>query len=282
MKFEKQIEVVSPGTNLVDLVSQATDLSKQKTKAALSKGAVWLKTDTKTDNSVRRVRRADRRLDPGQIVYVYYDESILETKPPAATLLTDEDNYSIWHKPYGMLSQGSKWGDHCTLSRWAEKHLQPQRPAFTVHRLDRAASGLMVIAHSKKVAAALAEQFQQRKVEKRYRALVKGQLVEPLTIDQDIDGQSALTEVTPLEYSQKRNISLVDVGIKTGRKHQIRKHLSQANFPILGDRLYDPDIKDDDPDLCLVAHYLAFHCPTTGERKTYSLPESLIPTISLA
>ncbi len=52
--------------------------------------------------------------------------------------------------PYGMLSQGSKWSDHCTIARFAQQHLTPERPVFIVHRLDRAATGLILIAHSKK------------------------------------------------------------------------------------------------------------------------------------
>ena len=78
---------------------------------------------------------------------------------------------------------------------------------------------------------------------------------------------------------------MVEVTIKTGRKHQIRTHLAQANFPILGDRLYDPNCSDEDPDLCLAAYYLAFDCPitntsTTDGRKEYKLPDLLMPNFA--
>ena len=66
---------------------------------------------------------------------------------------------SIWYKPYGIYCQGSKWGDHHTIHRMAEQQLQ--RPCFIVHRLDRATTGLVIVAHKKKIAAALAALFAQ-------------------------------------------------------------------------------------------------------------------------
>ena len=275
-KRQHHIEVEKPDTSIVDIVCNAESLSRVQAKRVMHKGAVWLTKDSYT----QRVRRVDKRLEVGNSVHIYYDESVLDIKPNPAALITDKTSYSIWYKPYGMLSQGSKWGDHCTLGRWVETHIEPQRPAFIVHRLDRAASGLMLIAHSKKIAAALSDQFQTRKVEKHYRALVKGNIETPITFDQDIDAQSALTHVAPIMHSNNTDTSLLEVDIKTGRKHQIRKHLSQANFPILGDRLYDPNVRDEDPDLCLVACFLAFDCPLSQERRVFHLPESLTPSFA--
>ena len=133
-RLEIHVEVKSASDLPVDLLSEASGISKQGVKAAMNKGAVWV-TRGKT---TQRLRRAKRTLRKGDEVHLYYDEFVLAMVPPEPLLLADVGAYSVWNKPCGLLSQGSKWGDHCTVVRWAEQHLKPQRPAFTVHRLDRA------------------------------------------------------------------------------------------------------------------------------------------------
>ena len=179
----------------------------------------------------------------------------------------------MWNKPYGLRSQGSKWGDHCTVVRWAERNLQPERPAFTVHRLDRAASGLILIAHSKRAASALSELFRSRKVEKRYRVLVHGNFdaaAVPRRIDQPLDGKRAVSELSLLEVSANGKHSLLEVRIETGRKHQIRRHLADLGHPVVGDRLYGTG-EEDGVDLQLTAFLLAFRCPSSGDRVIFRI-----------
>ena len=148
--------------SLPDQLVTATGFSRQNVKRAMQKGAVWLTRGKQTD----RIRRVTKLAKPGDQVHLYYDEGILATVPTPCELISDEDAYSIWYKPYGVRSQGAKWGDHCTVYRWAEQHLEPQRPAFTVHRLDRAATGLILLAHTKGVATLLSKLFEQREIEK--------------------------------------------------------------------------------------------------------------------
>ncbi len=206
---------------------------------------------------------------------MYYNAHIQQQMPPPAQLIADEGDYSVWFKPSGMYSQGSKWGDHCTVGRWAEQHLRPQRNAFVVHRLDRAASGLMLLAHSKKAAAALSALFRQRTVNKQYRVKVWGAFPgDNVRIEAPLDGKPAVSGVSLLNYDSGRNQSLLQVGIDTGRKHQIRRHLADKGFPVVGDRLYGRG--DREQDLQLQAVYLAFDCPLSGERQEYRLPEALI------
>lgn len=272
MKLEKHIEIDSTDKTAVDILRESTELTKQAIKQAMTKGAVWL---TRGQNT-QRIRRADRVLKSGDSLHLYYDEEILEKTPNNATLIADEGSYSIWYKPYGMLSQGSKWGDHCTINRWVEKNLQPQRPAFIVHRLDRAATGLMIIAHKKKVAAYFSKLFQLRQVEKQYLAIVFGKFPDYKKLDTNIDQKPALSHVRRLKYKLEDNQSLVEVIIETGRKHQIRRHLSEAGFPIVGDRLFGSGDEKFDQDLCLTSCYLAFISPVDDTKKTYSLPETLL------
>lgn len=280
--FEIHLTVENVDASAVDLLAADTGLSRQHIKQVMQKGAVWLEEE-KTGKP-RRLRRAKKLLAVGDKLHLYYDATVLDAVPTPPTLIADEGEYSIWYKPYGLLSQGSKWGDHCTVQRWVEQNLTPQRPAFAVHRLDRAATGLMIIAHQKHVASELAALFAQREMEKRYQVIVHGHFPAatwPKKIDTDIDGRRARSHATLVKYDEQTDRSLLEVRIDTGRKHQIRKHLSGIGFPVVGDRLYGKEGVEEDSavDLQLAAYSLAFICPVTGQEKHFQLPESLLPTL---
>lgn len=268
-RIEAHLRVESPQSKSVDMLKAATGLSNQRIKLAMTQGAVWVTRGRNT----QRLRRSKRALKPGDEIHIYYDAEILAQVAPQATLIADLGGYSVWNKPYGMRSQGSKWGDHCTLVRWAERHLQPERSAFTVHRLDRAANGLMLVAHSKSIAAALSSLFEKRDVQKQYRALVHGDLSaqpNPLRIQQPIDDKEGLTEVSLLRLLDNGSRSLLDVRIETGRKHQIRRHLAGLGHAVVGDRLYGSG-REDQIDLQLTAFMLAFHCPVQDKPVEFRL-----------
>ena len=268
--IEAHVLIESPEDSSVELLQRSTGLSKQRIKLAMTHGAVWITRGRNT----QRLRRVKRALRVGDEIHLYYDAKILAAIPPEPTLIADVGGYSVWRKPYGLRSQGSKWGDHCTLVRWAERHLQPERSAFTVHRLDRAANGLMLVAHSKSIAAALSALFQKREVEKRYRALVAGDFSgqpDPMRVDRKINDREAVSEFSLLQVIDDGSRSLVDVRIETGRKHQIRRHLAELGYPVIGDRLYGAG-EEDSVDLQLTAYLLAFHCPVNDERVQYRLP----------
>lgn len=266
--IEKHTTLSEDTDSALAVLEAESGLSKQKLKQAMQKGCVWWERG----KQVQRLRRATKPLKAGDQLHLYYDVEVLATVPPTPKLIADEGAYSIWHKPYGMYSQGTKWGDHCTITRYAEQHLTPQRPAFTVHRLDRAANGLIIIAHKKTVAAAFAQLFKEHKLQKHYRAVVYGKwdLSQPeLLIDSPVEDKPARSFVKGISYNETTQQSVVDVRIETGRKHQIRRHLSGMGFPLVGDRLYGD--KPQTQDLQLTAYYLAFSCPVTGFEKEYRL-----------
>jgi tRNA pseudouridine32 synthase/23S rRNA pseudouridine746 synthase len=276
--FEIHVPVEAPGDNPVALLHAACSLSRQQIKTAMAQGAVWITRGSQS----QRLRRAKRAVQPGDMLHLYYDAAIQAEDPPPPVLIADTCGYSVWNKPRGLRSQGSKWGDHCTVARWAEQHLVPQRTGFTVHRLDRAAAGLMLVAHSKKVAADLSRLFRQRRIEKRYRAVVAGGLqapLSPLRITQALDGKSAVSELRVLAEAPDGTRTLIDVRIESGRKHQIRRHLAGIGHPIVGDRLYG-GASGDDVDLQLTAYLLAFECPVTNQPVKYELPECNLPGLA--
>ena len=290
-KQEFHIPITSDGKTAVDWLAETSGLSRQKLKQYMQKGCVWLErvkasadeseslinsTKTTQQGYIQRLRRAKKVLNKNEVLHFYYDESVLSKETAPAILVEDLGEYSIWNKPSGMLSQGSKWGDHCTVNRWAEKHLQPERPAFIVHRLDLAANGLIILAHTKSVASQLSKMFEQRQIDKRYHVEVEGDFSRVkaiaenvLTINDAVDEKTAISHVSVLAFNSVDNTSTLEVKIETGRKHQIRKHLSNLGFPVVGDRLYG--IGSETIDLQLQAKSLKFTCPLTAEERVFTL-----------
>ena len=275
----------------LELLHQHTQLSKQQIKQAAIKGAIWLSqgfdnSKNKAKHKPERVRRLKKILSPNQSIDFYYNADLLNTESPPAKLLADFKDYSVWIKPRGMLSQGSKWADHTALYRWVELYFQTQkapRPCWIVHRLDRATQGIMLLAHNKKTAAALSHAFEKHQIQKRYLAIVHGQFpTNKITIETAIDDKKAISHVFNKQYHATFDLSLVEVNIETGRKHQIRKHLSEEGFPIVGDRLHgnpEKDLKLNQllefvPDLQLSAYKLSFECPITLSFKEFELAKA--------
>ncbi|TLU64777.1 RNA pseudouridine synthase [Thalassotalea litorea] len=270
--FEIHHTVTDDSTNCVELLTELSSLSATRIKQVMQQGCVWLSTGKKTT----RLRRANRTLKSGQTLHMYFNEEILAQQVLCATLIKDCGHYSVWYKPYGMLSQGSKWSDHTTLTRYVEQKLVPQRPCFLVHRLDRATSGVMVVAHSKTTVRKLTSAFENRQTGKIYHAIVCGDASTLIDkrIDNELDGKNAISVISGIEYDKSRHRSKVKVAIETGRKHQIRRHLSQLSLPIVGDRLYStPDdgwSVSEDLQLCSI--YLAFPDPQSDLLQEFHLP----------
>lgn len=277
--LESHLTVNSLALDAASLLAAETELSKQQIKQAMNKGAVWLTRGKQT----QRLRRAKRALKLGDELHLYYNQQVLAHRVDAAELIFDGGQYSIWYKPYGMLCQGSKWGDHTTINRYAEAHLSPDRPAFIIHRLDRAATGLVLIGHSKKTTAALAKLFELRQLEKYYQVIVEGQFnlgnLESVTIETDVDGKAARSHASLLAFDEQKKRSLVQVKIESGRKHQIRIHMASIGHPVVGDRLHGV-AKEDEINLQLTSCYLKFTCPSTGEVKEFELPQRLRPKLA--
>lgn len=268
-RISLQLAVKHSGQTVIELLADASGLSRQRLKDAMNKGAVWHTAKGKT----LRLRRASKIVEPGTTLELHYDSQLLSRIPEPAQLIADQRRYSVWFKPHGMLSQGSQWGDHCSLLRWAELKLQPRRECFLVHRLDGDAAGIMLIAHDKQAAAKLSALFQTREIEKHYQAWGEGTLnrgPEEFTLNEPLDGKTATTHIQIIGHNPDLNHTLLNIRIDTGRKHQIRRHLSDIGHPIVGDRLYGH--KANQP-LQLLAWRLAFKDPFTNQPVAFELPE---------
>jgi len=273
---EYHFTVVKNQQSLIEALAEHTSLSKNLLKEALQRGAVWLKQPN--IKKVERFRRAKKVLATGTQVFLYYSPQVLATEIEAPQLISDQIDFSVWYKPKGVLCQGSKWADHTTIHRWIETEYhfsEGLRKAAIVHRLDRATDGLMLIAHNKKAAKQLTKAFENRTLSKIYQAWVLGNFPQqPQTYDSDLDGKPALTIAECLRHDAEQNRSLLQVTLHTGRKHQIRKHLSAAGYPIIGDRLYNLTTSDHQQDLQLTATRIELD--VDGETHCFELPPNLL------
>lgn len=265
----KHVVTATDTLTACDLLAQRSGLSKSKIKDAMNKGAVWL---APARGAMKRLRRATATLRAGERIELHYNAEVLARSVPPAPLLADRGQFSVWCKPASMLAQGTFEGDHCALLRQAELHFKPPRPALLVHRLDREASGVMLVAHSRDAAARLSRLFEMQQVRKRYRVDVRGRPAqEHGRIDTLLDGKPALTDYAVLAYDAEHDIATLDVRIATGRLHQIRRHCADIGHGVIGDPKYGRGNKDPGG-LRLVAVSLAFRCPFTGRDVEFDCP----------
>lgn len=209
---------------------------------------------------------------------------LTEICPPEPRILWEDDDLVVIDKPCGMLSVDGKSGVR-SVEEWARERYGASDSPMIVHRLDQSTSGILVVAKNKSAHYALQEQFIRRTVEKRYVALLEGEVAErrgvidlPMRLDYDNrprqmvapDGKRAITEYEVLGI-EAGNTRILFRPI-TGRTHQLRLHAAHAdglNAPIVGDDIYGRALHADCHDghrLCLHACSLAFNHPISGER----------------
>ncbi|MFT3847358.1 MAG: pseudouridine synthase [Propionivibrio sp.] len=203
------------------------------------------------------------------------------------TLLYADAALLVANKPSRLLSvpgRGEEKQD-CLIRRVQTEY----RDALIVHRLDYDTSGLLVLARGKAMHRALSILFQERRVEKRYVAVVDGRLENeagavdlPLIVDWPnrprhiVDfniGKPSLTLYSVLNYDAETHTTRVALTPETGRTHQLRVHMQALGHPILGDTLYATEQALAKADrLLLHAEFLSFAHPATGEILRFDCP----------
>ncbi len=214
-------------------------------------------------------------------------EVSLKTQDIPVDIIYEDKDIIVINKPKGMVVHPANGNPDGTLVNAIMAICKDSlsgiggeiRPGI-VHRLDKDTSGIIIVAKNDKAHIYLSEQIKEHKVKKTYIALVRGIVKEnEATINMPIGrsekdrkkmavtkkGKEAITHFKVLERYDK--YTLLQVNIETGRTHQIRVHLSQIGYPIVGDEVYSNGKNEwNVKGQCLHAKSLEFTHPSTGQK----------------
>ncbi|MEN7973448.1 MAG: RluA family pseudouridine synthase [Verrucomicrobiota bacterium] len=156
-----------------------------------------------------------------------------------------EDEYlAVINKPPGIEVSGNKFKTiENALAGSLSPSAQPDALGWPrpVHRLDYSTSGLLLVAKTARAQVFFGQQFEERKIHKRYRAVVMGELLSNGQIDEPIGGVPAHSRYAPIKTVpslRSGHLTLVDLFPATGRTHQLRIHMAAIGHPIVGDQKY--------------------------------------------
>lgn len=238
---------------------------------------------------------------------IQHEVTNVESQPEEIELnvVYEDDHLLVIDKAAGMVvhpGAGNHSGTLLNALLFYGKQQANLPRAGIVHRLDKDTSGLMVVAKSLEAHSSLVESFQAHSIDRRYLAIVRGQLISGGMIDEPIGrhptdrikmavnhkGKESRTHYKIVEKFQRH--TCVQAKLDTGRTHQIRVHFAHKNMPLVGDSVYAPRIQrvanvpvELNEAICafprqaLHSHHLAFEHPVSGEmlQWTSDVPEDM-------
>ncbi len=233
-------------------------------------------------------KNGKRALQAGDVVNLA-PKAVVQRMPAGLTLLHEDDHLIVVIKAAGLLTVASLEEKEETAQAFLNVYLEAsgsQERIHVVHRLDRDSSGVLVFAKSFEIREALKERFASHDIDRIYIAVIEGVLPEDrgtfrsmLREDERTwrvrsapNSATAKLAITHYRVIRKgTRYSLLEVTLETGRKNQIRVHLSEAGHPIAGDERYGAKT-DPIGRLALHAKLLGFLHPVTGKKMTFTAP----------
>ena len=205
--------------------------------------------------------------------------------PKSFSILYEDEDIIVVDKPCGLLTMATDRGTTRTVYYYLTDYVRKgnarsRKRVFIVHRLDRDVSGILVFARTETAKQRLQSQWSD--ATKKYLAVVQGRLVKRsdtirsyltenkayivYSTPDAARGKLALTAYKVVR--QTPHLSLLEINLLTGRKHQIRVHLAESGHPIVGDKKYGKKGKGYSR-LALHAFSIAFNHPTTGKKVAF-------------
>lgn len=231
-------------------------------------------------------KNAKLELDPGDVIEIG-EKSSRVTLPPELSLLHEDDDIIVVIKANGLLTVATERERENTAQAYLNVYLKEKREEriHVVHRLDRETSGVLLFAKNFETRQRLKDRFAEHDIDRVYVAIIEGSMDAPegtirshllemndlrmASVDAHPDAKLAVTHYRTIESNGQ--YSMLEVTLETGRKNQIRAHLTEAGHPVVGDQLYGSSINPMGR-LGLHAKLLGFAHPTTGERMTFTAP----------
>jgi 23S rRNA pseudouridine1911/1915/1917 synthase len=290
----KSCEIVSDKVERADRVVQAlTGLPRRQICGLFDQGCVSV--------NGQPCAQTFQRVQVGDVVSVRYDphqryhEAKKAWKDAAFTIEFEDESILVVNKAAGFLTVPTPKAESGTLIDRVSAYLSSRRrgdKAYIVHRLDRGVSGLLVFGKSQAIATKLRDQFEQRKPQREYLAIVAGKLTTKQgtfrshlatagNLDRYSTPHAAQGQLAITHYRVDRVLpgaTIVRVRLETGRRNQIRVHFAEAGHPVLGELRYHPEAAGhpawNERRLALHAASLGFDHPVTGKPVTF---ESQVP-----
>jgi len=244
---------VEQSSNLIDFLSKKLSLSKNKAKQTIDRKCVFVNN--------QRVWIATYALNKGDVVEYFP----IKKNTSKIEIIYEDENIIAINKPPGVLSNNSINSAENQLRK-----IKKEREIRAIHRLDRDTSGVNLFAKDTETFEKFKEIWNKKQIEKTYLAIVHNEAsFTCLSVDKPIEGKKATSLVNLI--ARNNGFSLLEIIPLTGRKHQIRVHLSSIRHPIVGDKEYsfknidNPYIKAISRQL-LHAYKIRFKHPLSGEK----------------
>jgi len=231
----------------------------------------------------------NQMLQPNDLVTVNSSRGNIELKHPKLRIIFEDEYLIIVEKKEGLLTVIAGDSEETTAFSILKNHVKKSSPTnriYTVHRLDRETSGVIMFAKNREVQQILQENWHRIITRRIYVALVEGVVekdedtittwlsendksLKIHSSDTDNGGQQAITHYRKIKSNE--NYTLLEIELETGRKNQIRVHMQGIGHPIVGDKKYGAGPSPIDR-MGLHARLLAFYHPVTTEIVSFETP----------
>jgi len=269
--------ITKPTTLIEFLTEQYPDSPRTRIKKLLQHGNIRCNNKSVTLHSYK--------LSAGDVVEINTNVGTASKAALPFPVLFEDQHIIVVEKPAGINTSSTDGSTsvQSIITQFLKEHTRGKMRASVVHRLDKEVSGVLLLAKSHLAMNSIKEKWKE--TEKRYYALVEGKpgkpegtieswLIEDNSLKVHSTHESSKAKFSVTHYrtiKQVKQYTLLDVNLETGRKNQIRVHLSDIGCPITGDKKYGASA-DFVRRIRLHAYYLSFPHPVTGERITIESP----------